>query len=253
MIPTALPWYIFISFYIILGIVYLIFGVSSRNILLKLILKCTPIVALFFHVLSSLLVLSWSKEGQSDLRDKIATTEVNVVKILWGLAFSCIGDACLVIPKMSVFGVITFAVAVSTYIRLFGFSIATLISLDIGGILLGVPVLLVLIGWITFLIKQFQSQRRHRSTNLKPAVLLLLVSVYGCLISLMAWSSLLNLKKHGDIESIFGAIGAFLFFISDLSIAADALLGAKFVWFQERSVLIMTTYYGAQLFIALSV
>ena len=197
-------------------------------------------------------MLSWSKEGQSDLGDKIATNEVDVVKIqtfLWGLAFSCIGDACLVIPKIRVFGVISFAVAVSTYIKLFGFSIATLISLDIGGILLGVPVLLVLIGLITFLIKQ--DLRLNLSTNLKP-LLVLLVSVYFCLICLMVWTSLLNLEKHGDIESIFGAIGAFLFFISDLSIAANALMGAQFVLFQGR-VLIMTTYYGAQLFIALSV
>lgn len=254
MIPTALPWYMFISFYIILGIVYLVFGVSSRHKLLKLILKCTPIIALFCHVLSALLVLSWSKsedEGQSDLQDKVTTNGAEIVKIqtfLWGLAFSCIGDACLVIPKIGVFGVVSFAIAVSTYIKLFGLSIATIISLDIGGVLFGVPILLVLIGLITFLFKQ-DLPRMSKHFKL---LLLLLVSVYFCLISLMVWSSLLNFKKHRDISSIFGAVGAFLFFISDLSIAANAVLGAQFVLFQGR-VLIMTTYYGAQLFIALSV
>lgn len=250
MFPTAVPWYMFIAFYVFLGTIYVVFGVTNRVKLFKLILKCIPIISLFFHVLSSLVLLSWSRneeETQDHLSNEGSENEV-VMKtqtFLWGLAFSCIGDACLVVPKIAAFGVLSFAIAVTTYIKLFGFSLTILFSLNIGGVLLGVPVFAILVGMVAILLKQ---DLRRRLNNF----LLFVLIAYFCLISFMVWCSFLNVQRHGDTASVLGALGAFLFFISDISIALSALLGTQFMLFQGR-VLIMVTYYGAQLFIALSV
>ena len=232
-------WCVFCAFYVPLGVVYLIFGVSSRSKLIKLILKCVPILFLFFYVL--VIVLPSTLEEQSSGDDKRAA---RTQAFLWGLAFSCIGDGSLVIPRLRPVGIISFAISICIYIAMFSLSSVPLFTLDVSLVLLSIPILLAVIFSLRFLLKSDMNKR-------VPPTLLFLACVYFCILALMLWASLLRMWRHGDRASVSGAFGALLFFVSDISIVASALWGAQMILFQGR-VLIMSTYYGAQLFIALS-
>ena len=235
-------WCVFCSVYVPLGVVYLLFGVNNRNKLIKLILKCVPIFLLFLYVLTVVLPSTFEEQSQISNGDNKRSSRMHV--FLWGLAFSSIGDAFLVIPKLAPFGILSFAISISIYIVMFSLSPETLFSLDVSLVLLSIPILLAVIFLLRFLLKHDLSKR-------VPPLLLLLVCTYFCILALMLWISLLRMGRHGDIASVSGAFGALLFFVSDISIAVSAVWGAQMILFQGR-VLIMSTYYGAQLFIALS-
>ena len=96
---TITPWYVFLPVYVLLCGVYTEVGVYNSSRLLKLFLKCTPITLLAVWVLGSLLVI-FVKDSDITISSHLRTQI-----LLLGLFFSCIGDACLVFPRMFLFGI----------------------------------------------------------------------------------------------------------------------------------------------------
>ena len=78
-----------------------------------------------------------------------------------------------------------------------------------------------------------------------------MVLVYFALISIMLWSALLQLEQIFYLSSVLGAIGGLLFSVSDVLIAAGAIWQLRVLL--HGRVLLMCTYYSAQLLITLSV
>ena len=152
--------------------------------------------------------------------------------------------------KVPWFGLLSFAFAQCVYTHLFGLHLDLLLNLSLQGMVSALCVALLsgAIGW------GFQMQLKgHKTTNFKlhPLIIVSIV-VYFILISTMLWSAILQLQLQGGVASIFGAVGALLFYTSDLLIAVSAVLKMRPLLLQGRA-LIMMTYYSAQLSIMLSV
>ena len=156
-------------------------------------------------------------------------------RILCGLLLSSIGDAVLIWQKEEIYfiiGLLCFACAQLCYIVAFGFSPFGLKEM----VLCYSAVTVVMVGVYPCL------QTMTLSCG---------VSAYALLITTMSWRSLARFNLRGDIpwRKIFSAVGALLFAMSDIILAVNKFCFA--VPFEHA--LIMTTYYGAQLCIALSV
>ena len=80
--------------------------------------------------------------------------------------------------------------------------------------------------------------------------MVVLIVVYFSLISMMLWSALLQHAVISSVQSVLALVGGILFFISDLMIAVSAIFSH---WIFKRRILVMMTYYFAQLLIAMSV
>ncbi|KAF6079726.1 transmembrane protein 86B [Phyllostomus discolor] len=136
------------------------------------------------------------------------------------LLFSALGDICLVWPQAFLYGVLAFTQAQLLYTWVFG-----LRPLQPG---LLPPVLLVSLPFSGFLL-----------SHLQPDMVLPL-TVYGLALSTMLWR---GLARGGR-----ACWGAMLFAISDSVLAWDTFIQPL----AHGHLLVMATYYAAQLFITLS-
>ena len=222
----------------------------------KLLLKCAPLAILIVQAVLSLVNELETSEhldvvkGQEDGHAAINSDIIRRMKVLvWGLVFSCIGDGCLVLPRIFWIGLLSFAVAQCIYIHLFGLSLDLLFNLPLQGLVSAVGVALlsgaILAGfWI-----QLKSHMRNLSLKL-PIVIG--VVVYFILMSTMLWSAVLQLQLKKDWASGLGVMGAVLFYISDLLIAVCGVWKLRPMLLQGRA-LIMAMYYGGLLIISMSV
>ncbi|KAI8044860.1 lysoplasmalogenase-like protein TMEM86A [Drosophila gunungcola] len=178
------------------------------------VLKCLPIVALMFYVVAK--GISLKKEYRRSLW------------ILLGLVFSCGGDALLNI-NLFPFGMISFAVAHVFYISAFGWKpVQWLIGL----------VLYVTVSFFVYFVHQKLDE-----------ILIIGVPIYCFVITTMLWRSLARAVDSRNFLTIFCAIGAVLFVISDALIAVTMFVGVPLPCARLQ---IMITYYAAQFAIALS-
>ncbi|XP_017041738.1 lysoplasmalogenase-like protein TMEM86A [Drosophila ficusphila] len=178
------------------------------------VLKCLPIVALMFYVVAK--GISLKKEYRRSLW------------ILLGLVFSSGGDALLNI-NLFPFGMISFGVAHVFYISAFGWKPVKWFI----GIILYIAVTL----FVYFV---------HHNLD---EILIIGVPIYCYLITTMLWRSLARAVDSRTFLSIFCAIGAILFVISDALIAVTMFVGVPVPFARLQ---IMITYYAAQFAIALS-
>lgn len=204
--------------------------------LLSTILKCLPIFCLIAFVF--FMGFKFTDEFQYHKR------------ILLGLAFSSIGDAFLDYGKGELFpfGMLAFAVAQMFYISAFGFK----------------P-LRIVIGLISYGIGVFGKIWNFRffSTNfinLKtfPAIFLMFenfdevlvfgVPFYSALLLTMMWRALSRCSLN-NLPKVICAVGAVFFVASDGVIAFSMFYSP----IQHSRVIIMATYYIAQLCITLSI
>lgn len=235
--------------YIVMCFIYLLFGVNGHR-LQKLVLKCAPLVILIAQVMFSLAyVASDSMNAEKSQEDGHADMIRHMKILVWGLVFSCVGDGCLVFPRIFQLGLLSFAVAQCIYIHLFGLNLDLLFNLPLQGLISAVGVALlsgtIMAGfWI-----QLKSHMRNFSLKLP---IIIGVVVYFILVSTMLWSAVLRLQLNGDWASGLGVMGAILFYISDLLIAVSAMWKMRPMLLQGRA-LIMVMYYGAQLIISMSV
>ncbi|XP_017846545.1 lysoplasmalogenase-like protein TMEM86A isoform X2 [Drosophila busckii] len=148
--------------------------------------------------------------------------------ILLGLIFSCGGDALLNV-NLFPFGMVSFGIAHVFYMSAFGWRPLKWIL----GVALYVPVII----FVIFVAKYLDE------------ILIVGVPIYCALITTMLWRALARAVDTKSCLSIFCAVGALLFVISDALIAVTMFLG---VALPGARLQIMITYYIAQLAIALS-
>jgi uncharacterized membrane protein YhhN len=167
------------------------------------------------------------------------------ILIVAGLVFSLAGDWLLIdsdeLPRRFVFGLVAFLCANVCYI--FAFAYAQTVRnapLDLGRVVLVAALLVVLGGVVYFYM-------RPSLGRLRQPVLL-----YMTVISLMVHQAVVGVQPGLGVLSqpALAVGGALLFYMSDLMLALN-----KFVFDDEgtnNSVWVLSTYYCAQLFIALS-
>ncbi|KAH8384141.1 hypothetical protein KR009_012243, partial [Drosophila setifemur] len=178
------------------------------------VLKCLPIVSLWFYVVAK--GFSLKKEYRRSLW------------ILLGLIFSCGGDALLNV-NLFPFGMISFGVAHVFYISAFGWK-------PLKGVI-GVGLYVAVSLFVYFVHKKLDE------------ILIIGVPIYCYIITTMLWRSLARAVSDRSFLTIFCAVGAILFVISDALIAVTMFVGVPLPCARLQ---IMITYYAAQLAIALS-
>lgn len=158
---------------------------------------------------------------------------------------SVIGDAFLVLPVVFPVGVVSFGCAQVMYTVIFGarglpnstWPQIIVLLLLVGGVCIGL--FLVLRDPISNLFKKYFNVQ-----------MVILIVVYISLISMMLWSALLQHAVISSVQSALALSGGVLFFISDLMIVVSAVFSH---WVFKRRILVMMSYYFAQLLIAISV
>lgn len=155
-------------------------------------------------------------------------------KILIGLVCSIAGDVLLVWQQQLVTflaGMLCFGFAQLAYISAFGFAPLGLKEL-VACISISLPLLAILVTKLS-------------------SILLFPVLAYGTILFLMKWRALARCSIKHEIpwRRMFAACGAILFVFSDCCIGIN-----KFVWpIPAERIVIMATYYAAQLCLSLSV
>lgn len=218
-------WQWFISSYGAMCIIYIYLDYKIKSKIIKLIFKCFPILMLMLAVTKN--IASSSVPGSTN----------KLLQLLGGLLFSMIGDAYLVFTSTFLFGIVSFAVAQSIYVFLFGDELALFQTATNNEIIIGIVVISISCTVYIFLVSQ-----------MKP-LLASLAALYCVLISTMLCNALIQAYRSATYPTIVGATGCVSFYLSDIMLSVNKW-GMKIPCAQ---VLIMTTYYFAQLLIAASV
>ncbi|GAA54624.1 Lysoplasmalogenase-like protein tmem86a [Clonorchis sinensis] len=183
-------------------------------------LKCAPILCLIGFVLMYGL--------------RIPQKEAYARKVLLGLVFSCIGDACLEFGRNGLkLGMGFFAMAHLLYVAAFGFRPRALQLL--------IPILCVFGVVLSYCFSQLTIDFK------------VFCAIYGTILSLMIWRAGAQLFTRDGLiipwTSISRALGAALFGLSDTLLAIELFHGPG----TKLSFLILPTYYAAQMCITVSV
>ncbi|XP_023011937.1 lysoplasmalogenase TMEM86A [Leptinotarsa decemlineata] len=200
------------------AVYFVIFIPKDKPSVLSTILKCLPIVSLMLFVLL---------HGMN-LKDEYKYSR----RILTGLIFCCIGDALLIWNNYFDLGMLAFIIGHVEYVRAFGFRP---LNLKLGLFLysLGITVLLYLLP------------------NLH-GVFTIGVPIYIFVITTMLWRAIARVQFFEDLwtwSKLGTCAGSILFALSDLILAID-----RFKYnIDYVQVLVMSTYYAAQVGIAVSV
>ncbi|KAH8355895.1 hypothetical protein KR200_001451, partial [Drosophila serrata] len=224
-----------------LGTLILYFSLVRRDPqgeLWTTVLKCLPIVALMFYVVAK--GFSLKKEYRRSLW------------ILLGLIFSCGGDALLNV-NLFPFGMISFGVAHVFYVSAFGWKpvkwligcgLYVVVSLCefINQFSYVIQISNTFYLFLFFTVVYFVHQKLDE-------ILIVGVPIYCFLITTMLWRSLARAVDARSFLTVFCAIGATLFVISDALIAVTMFMGVPL---PGARLQIMITYYAAQFAIALS-
>lgn len=192
---------------------------SSSPSWFSALIKCLPIFCLWVFLLAH--------------GFHFVVTRGSVKRIFAGLIFSAVGDAFLIWQEQGYFvhGLLMFAIAHILYSAAFGMK-----PLDLkAGVVMG-----LISGFLYILLYSYLS-----------GPFTYLVGVYTALIAFMGWRAVAGIQLCNDLwtwTKLSACIGAVLFIVSDLTIAVN-----KFCFPVPRSrVIIMVTYYAAQMLIALS-
>ena len=240
--------------YFILCSVYLLLGVSRRSQWQKASLKCLPIGSLLLLAVWTSQLEHQSRRGDIELYVTEGRGEA-IRLLLLGLGLSVAGDALLVFRgTLGLLGVLSFSVAQCVYVSLFGLTLERVAEQSFLGLLSGLGVfslsllILLVLSWrFSTVLKSGEHGPRRRFIGLVMPIAL----VYFVLISLMLWSSILQLQQAFNLLNVLGAVGGLLFYVSDVLIAAGAIWQLRVLL--HGRILVMTTYYGAQLLITISV
>lgn len=217
---------LFVCIYLSLCLVYIAVGIHLDSKLLRGLLKCAPVVLLIYTCFSILRTFGRGPIGHAELVKKLETT-------LFGLIFSCIGDAYLVADGFFIHGIASFAIAQTLYIFLFQGHTLLSLSPTYTELLTAMAVLLVSVTIYLYLLPKLSH------------ILAMFLAVYCLLISFMLWSSLSQVLQSYSSRTVMGAVGAGMFYTSDL------LLGVR-LWrinLPFGRQLVMITYYAAQILI----
>lgn len=185
------------------------------------IVKIAPILSLIAFVL--LHGISLTSEQYSYSR-----------RILLGLVCSAVGDLFLVFSdQFFLYGMAAFGIAQGLYATAFGLYPFNLPA--------GVAVAATGVTFFTYV-----------TSTINNSVLVVAIGLYVSLISMMVWRAIARVQLFDDLwtwTKLCSCMGAVIFAISDGTIAVNKFLFP--VPFEH--VIVMSTYYCAQLLIALSV
>lgn len=248
----------FIPVYVSLCMVYSCLAITYRRRFYRMVFKCLPVLCLFLWTVLALAALANNGDdddeeeatrglgGSEEPAEGEERSDVGrVVALLLGLLLSCAGDACLVYPRAAAFGIASFSLAHVLYMRVFGLSLATFSRLAAPGWLLTGLFAASSVA-LLFVVTRVAASFRV----VLPRTIRALALLYFGLVSAMLLSALLRWHGRTDVPSAVGLVGAFLFCCSDLLLGATLIL--EFMLLQAR-VLVILTYYAAQLCIVMSV
>lgn len=207
-----------VPFFKTVAIYFVIFIPQDKPSIFSTILKCLPIVSLMLFVLLN---------GMS-LKDEYKYSR----RILMGLIFCCIGDALLIWNQYFDLGMLAFIAGHIQYIRAFGFKP---LQLPIGIALYSLSTMVVL-----YLLPGLHG------------VFVFGVPIYIFVIATMLWRAIARVQFFEDLwtwSKLCTCAGSILFALSDLLIGIDRFKHK----IEYSQVLIMSTYYAAQVGIAVSV
>ena len=208
--------------FLVFAIGFIVFW--PRESLFAIICKSLPVAYL------SLFVLDEYRRAQSK---RAAVDTRYYLGVFGGLALSCVGDGCLTyMDDRTLFlaGLIFFALGHAVYVYAFG--------LQPFRAAIFIPCVAISCYIFSYLYEGFKAHN-----------MVFLTGLYLGIITVMVWRSLVRLERDQTLTSVAAVIGAFLFFGSDVVLAIN-----KFLYLVPHSRLInLTTYFGGQLAIALSV
>ncbi|KAJ3659139.1 hypothetical protein Zmor_010844 [Zophobas morio] len=207
-----------VPFFKTVAIYFVVFLPDTVPSVSSTLLKCLPILSLMLFVLL---------HGMS-LGDEYKYSR----RILVGLIFCCFGDAFLIWPGYFEMGMLAFAIGHINYILAFGFKPLNL-TLGVGLYALTVMNLVYLMPGLHGI--------------LVPGVI-----IYTLILTTMMWRAIARAQVSEDLwtwSKLSSCAGCILFGVSDLILGIDRFRQPV----DYSQVLIMSTYYAAQLGIALSV
>ncbi len=150
--------------------------------------------------------------------------------IITGLIFSTIGDVLLIDSKRFVQGLLSFLVAHICFIVAF-YSVSSIINLTTLAFYF-----VYIVGFLATLWKYLDKLR-------VPVI------VYSVALAAMSWLALSKTIEHHNHETFHAFLGSIFFVASDSLLAFDKFRSP----FRFAEILILSTYFLAQFFIALSV
>ncbi len=150
--------------------------------------------------------------------------------IIAGLIFSAIGDVLLIDSKRFVQGLLSFLLAHICFIVAFSSVLST-------------PNLPSLVFYVAYLLGFSAVLWKHLGKLKLPVI------VYSLTLAAMSWLALSKTIEHHNHHTFHAFIGSLMFVASDSLLAFDKFK-AKF---RFAEILILSTYFLAQFFIALSV
>ncbi|KAJ8982988.1 hypothetical protein NQ317_001429 [Molorchus minor] len=200
------------------AIYFVIFVPQDKPSIFSTILKCLPIISLMLFV-----VLHGMSLGEEYKYSR---------RILTGLIFCCIGDAFLIWQQYFDVGMLAFIIGHIYYISAFGFKP---VNLPLAAVLYFLATLVVL-----YLLPGLHG------------IFIVGVPIYIMVITTMLWRAIARVQFFEDLwtwSKLCTCAGGILFTLSDLMIGID-----RFKYnIEYAQVLIMSTYYAAQVGIAVSI
>ena len=228
--PTPYSVYILLGMYSVLCITYMTCGIHLSMKLGKMTLKSSPILFLILYFISAVTSVHMGPvQAVGDIG--------NLQRIIFGLIFSFLGDCYLVFDSLFIHGLVSFACAQLVYVGLFGGRTLLFTMPSQSGLVAAAAVGLVSL-WVYCYVYPKLSR-----------VLVVAAALYCLLISLMLWCALVTVMQDTKLSTLLGAIGACLFYTSDLLLAIDRW-GSTI---PHGPYLVIATYYAAQVFIFMSV
>ena len=230
--PTPNSEYALIVIYIVLCLIYMAIGMNTMGFF-KMLLKCSPVVfliAFFIYIVTSL--------GVNPSRGVVNVE--NLERVIFGLMFSCLGDAYLVYDSFFIHGLLAFACAHLIYIGIFGGALLLFITPSYNELVIAAAVTLVSTFTYLYVLPELRKQ---------SVILVVAAAVYCLLISLMLWCALVTMHQDTKLSTVQGAVGAGFFYISDLLLSVNRW-GLKIPLGPH---LVIGSYYFAQILIFFSV
>lgn len=221
--------------YIAMAVTYLLLGLNSNSKLLKVVLKCAPIATFLGLVLySGLYTLNaFGPMSSGAMLD-------NLWYLMWAVCFSLFGDIYLLFDGLFLFGLISFSMTHVIYIYFFdGIELYSMIftGLQQQQIITGLAVAIVTIIFYVYMYP-------------KLSWLVSFVGIVYCLlIAFMVWAAITRAQRNPSTLNMTAALGACLFYVSDLVLS----LKKWRLQIPAADVVVMATYYSAQLLIVRSI
>lgn len=227
---TPYSVYMLLGAYSVLCVIYMSCGMNLSSKLLKMVLKSSPVLFLilfFIYTVTSIHMGPVQAVGEIE----------NLERILFGLVFSFLGDCYLVFDGFFIHGLLSFACAQLVYVGLFGGRVLLFVMPSQSELMTAAAV-----GLVSLWVYCYVFPKLSR-------VLVVAAALYCLLISLMLWCALVTLLQNAQLATLQGAIGACLFYTSDLLLA----LNRWGLTIPCGPHLVIGTYYAAQVSIFLSV